>query len=152
LAIVAYRKAVSLNPGLTEAQINLANVLERSGRREEALAAHVKVASARLDYAPAQIAAGDAFAGLGLWDAAADSYRRVFELDPRDVAAAARLGHALLAKMHLDGAVAAYRRALELQPDLVDAINNLGVALKEQGLIDESLDCCERAMNLRGDT
>jgi predicted O-linked N-acetylglucosamine transferase (SPINDLY family) len=86
---------------------------------------------------------------VGLWDAAADSYRRALQLDPKNSSAAAGLGNVLLAKMDLDGAVAAYRRTLELQPDSVEAFNRLGIALKEQGLIDESLDCCESAINLR---
>ena len=152
LAVVAYRKAVAINPSLTVAQINLANALDRNGQREQALAVHLQVANARPDHAETQLSIGDAYYQLGRCAEAADAYRRAVELLPQDLHAIACLARALLAMPDLDGAIAAYRRVLDLDPNSIEAAINLAVAFKEQGLMDESLDYCEKAMEIRPDS
>ncbi len=117
---------MDLNPDQIDAQINLANALDRRGRREESLEAHLRIARSRPDHFPTHMAIGDAYYFQGKWDEAADAYRRAIELQPNDDHAQLSLGNALLAKMDLDGAAAAFRTATLLRPDAVEA-NNLGV-------------------------
>ena len=154
LAIAAYRKAVegfATDPRVTDAQMNLANALERNGQHEQALAVHLQVAQVRPDHAQTRMSIGDGYYELGSWEEAAEAYRRAAQLLPQDPRPIACLGRALLAVPDLDGAIAAYRRVLELDPKSIEAANNLGVAFKEQGLMDEALDWCETAMEIEPD-
>ena len=115
-AIAAYRKAVTLQPGVLETNLNLGMLLAANGESE---AGKYLLAASKLKPTPEQISlisrawlmlgsriSGTDFAG------AVDAYQRAAELDPKDVTALIELGQLLEKHGDSNGAEKAYKDAL----------------------------------------
>jgi tetratricopeptide (TPR) repeat protein len=138
-AIMYYRRALELQPGLLEARNKLSIALGRRGRLAEAIAGFRLVLEQQPAFADAHYNLGVALGQLGQLDEAIAAYRRVLALDPDFVAAHYNLGIALNERGSVDEAIDEYRRVLEIKPGHAEARNNLGSALREAGRIDEAL-------------
>jgi TolB-like protein/Tfp pilus assembly protein PilF len=133
-ALAAARRAVSLAPGLAEAQATLADTLA---------SAFLDFAGARAAYAQA-IATGAGQAevltryglfncDIGAFDAGLAAAKRATILDPLNPRVFASLGSSsYMARRHPE-AIAAMRQALALSPGLNAAHERIGFALLQQG-------------------
>lgn len=127
------RGALALAPGFAEAHANLALVLERSGRPEEAEAHHRRA----LDLAPGSAQLWTNFAAMlehGGRDAESESaYRRALALEPTSAAAWTSLGVLLEILRRDSEAEHCQRVAMTLAPGWAPPRVNLATLLLRQG-------------------
>jgi tetratricopeptide (TPR) repeat protein len=79
------------------------------------------------------------------WDAAAASFSRAVETDPKDYSHHFHLAFALSMMNRDPDAIASYRKALELKPGLYEAQLNLGILLLRAGQASEAATVLEAA-------
>jgi len=91
---------------------------------------------------------GLSLAATGALDAAMSVFRRVLQMQPRNVDALAGLADALLGRGQLDEAIATYQQYVRLAPPNAGAYFNLGLALGRQRRDDEAVAMFTRAVDL----
>ncbi len=132
-AIDFYRRSIELDPKQPPCHYNLAVVLARSGRVEEA--ATELVTTLRLDpsYADAHDNLGVLLAGRGNLADAERHFREAYRLDPSSPLTRVNLGNVALAQGRADEAIDWYRKALDARPDYLEARLNLIQAFEHAG-------------------
>lgn len=115
--VAAYRSAVSMDRGLTEARLKLAFALVRMERPLEALAEYDKGVKADPKSAALWANYGVTLASLGRTASAADAFDRALAIDPTLVHALIGRGNTKAAAGRHDEAHLDFERALALQPD-----------------------------------
>ncbi len=138
LAVKAFEKALELNPGYTEASLNLAITYSDRGKYDKAREVFEKAArfTEQAAVAPADKAkpakpAVDPFVKGKLADE-----------------------HLRLGKMYydmglLDEAIDEYQKALRLAPNFADIITQLGIALRDKGKQNEAIKEFNRANEMQ---
>ena len=142
------RQSIKLQ-ALPEYFSNLAMVLDRQGRRDDAIAATREAVRLAPDQAAPAMALGDRLFAAGCLAEAEQAYRSALQLQPEDADLWLRLGGVLAGLRRGADAAEAYRRTLALQPDHVDACNNLGLLLAGMGRTSEAEDAYRHALELR---
>jgi tetratricopeptide (TPR) repeat protein len=137
-AIEAYRQALSIEPSLPEANLNLAILLLDGRQPGEAVPLLEKVLAARPRDLRAQVLLANALAGSGDRERATAEYRQALELDPNSAEALLGLGRVLAAQGQFAEAEKQLRRAAELQPARVEARLEIGSVLEATGRLDEA--------------
>ncbi|MBS1713914.1 MAG: tetratricopeptide repeat protein [Armatimonadetes bacterium] len=133
----AFLSALSRNPGLALASLNLARLESAAGHGE--LAADILKASAERTEDPGTLMAlADCAMGAGLLDTAEPIVAKAVGLRPQD--AQLRFRHAVtLQTLHRnDEAVKGFRAVLSLQPNVGAANANIGAIFAESGKYEEA--------------
>jgi tetratricopeptide (TPR) repeat protein len=131
-AIESFRKVLALAPRHTLARYNLALVLKRTDRLQEALDELDRALG--IEPRPeAYYTRGVIYWHLGDLDRATTALGDAVATEPRFVQAYETLGSVLKAKRDWPGAAAALRRAIVLRPDLPAAHYTLGQVLRMNG-------------------
>jgi tetratricopeptide (TPR) repeat protein len=134
-----FRQALNINPGYTEARLNLAITLADSGAYSEALQEYGQAkereeakaptlpthAQARL--ANAHVDLAKAYQELGLYPQAVHEYEKAITLAPHFADLHCNLARCYMEAGDGDQAEAALGRALELNPTYTDALVQLGL-------------------------
>lgn len=144
------RKSIKLQ-ALPEYYSNLAMVLERQGRHDDAITATRDAQRLAPDQAAPSVALGDRLFAAGRMAEAGDAYRHALQLRPDDADLWFRFGGVLASLQRRDDAVEAFRRTLALQPDNVEACNNLGLLLSGMGRVGEAEEAYRRALESQSD-
>jgi tetratricopeptide (TPR) repeat protein len=131
-AIESFRKVLALAPRHTLARYNLALVLKRTDRLEEALD-ELDRALAIEPRPEAYYTRGVIYWHVGDLDRATTALGDAVAAEPRFAEAYETLGSVLKAKRDWPGAAAALRRAIALRPDLPAAHYTLGQVLRMNG-------------------
>ena len=147
-AIVAFRKAIELDPKFALAYSNLGWALGEKKRYDEAIPILHKAIELDSKLAEAHNNLGWALNGKGQYDEAIPSLRKALELDPKDAKAQNNLGYALNRKRQYDEAIPILRKAIDLDPNHATAHNNLGSALNGKGHYDEAVPILRRAIEI----
>jgi tetratricopeptide (TPR) repeat protein len=131
-AIASFRRVLALDPRHALARYNLALVLRRADRLDEALQELDRTIA--IDPRPdAYYLRGVIYWHQGDLDRAAGALRAAAAAEPRYADAHYTLGAVLKAKRDWTGAIASLRRAIALQPDLSAAHYTLGQVLQITG-------------------
>jgi len=144
--------ALRLDPGLAEAHVTLATILEAydwdwaAAEREyrRAIELNPQHGPARLWY------------GLFLWDQgrtkeAMAEVRRAYQLDPLSILASTYMGKVYAAEGDYEAALDQFRKVLELDPLQARVYVKLGLAYRKLERFDQASDALERARKLSGD-
>ncbi len=164
-ALVAYQRAVAINPRHGDAYNNAATIYHLRGKEMLAEGRNVEgVASLRLaqsEYRKALAAYPNyeeihqnlavACAELGEIDSAFAHYRRALELDPGRGDVWNNYGQLLYDGGHLDRAEEAFMRAVQTMPKQAEPFNNLGNIYADRGDWTQSIRHYEQALE-RADT
>ena len=150
-AVLAYRRAIQLEPGSFRAYNNLGTLFAALGDGETALtflyaalALNPGVAEIHNNVGNVQLARSDLPAALA-------NYRDAVRLEPERAIYHNHLGNALrLAEDYL-AAERAFEKALWLDPNYAEASVNLGFALTEQGKFASVEEYYRRALRLKSD-
>jgi tetratricopeptide (TPR) repeat protein len=148
-AAEAFRTALRLSPSLALARVNLAialfYALDLDGAQHEIEeAARLLPRDPRPPYVLGLIARAQ-----GRLDAAREAFKRVRELDPRDVGTLINAGQIDLQERREADAISAFRAALNEEPYNVTASYNLGLALTRSGRRDEGQKVMEESQAVR---
>ena len=127
---------------------NLAEMLRRKGRLEEAVAAGRRAVAAESTLAAAWNNLGIALQENGELEESLHCLERTVALQGDYAEAHSNLGNTLKKLGRLDQACARYARALELNPNHAEAHSNLSAVLNELGRRDEAADHARRAIDL----
>lgn len=127
---------------------NLGNVLEKEGRKTEALEAYIKAVELAPDNAPAIYNLANAYDERGDLGSAAKFYRLALEKDPRYVDALYNLALILRKQGDLDGAERAYKDILAINPAYDRAQYSLGNVQLQKGRPQAARGHYERAVQL----
>jgi len=159
-AIHHFRKALSINPFYTEAQLNLAITLADTGAYDQAGSEFGKVskrenasafdlnAAVRTKLASTHMDQGKTYQELGLHGEAIDEYRKAIKLCPRFPDYHNRLGSAYREKGMPKEAEAALREAVKINPRYADAHTTLGLVLFDQGKVESAIQSWEEALRV----
>jgi protein O-mannosyl-transferase len=139
---------VDVNPNVAFAHNNLANILLKHERVDEAIEHFDKALELDPGDAKAQNNLGLALVKLGRLDEAEPHYRKAVELNPRYFKAYENLGAVYLQTKRFDAAIASLKAAIEIQPSEAKALNDLGVAFMQSGRAAEGLDAFQRAVGI----
>ena len=112
------RRALELSPSFTAARANLALVLYRQNRPEEAIAELDRVIADEPEHAGHANLQAAALSRLGDFEDAIAVYADVLDRAPKQPRVWMSYGHVLKTVGRLDEGVAAYRRSIELMPAL----------------------------------
>jgi tetratricopeptide (TPR) repeat protein len=138
-AIALHEEALSRNPGLVQARVNLITLYARTGNIAKAEAQYLAVVAAGTQLAEAHHAYGLAVAASGESDKAEPILRKAIEANPLDAAAHNALGLIDESKRRFPEAEASYRRAVEADPRVRSYRFNYARVLTNTGRLDEAL-------------
>ena len=126
-------------------------LLEKTGRKSEALNANQKAVQLEPQDAEAHYNLGNTLMGLGRLEEAEASYKQTIALKPDFVLALSNLGMTLQALGRLEEAEASYRHAIALKSDYAEAHSNLGNTLQALGRLEEAEASYRQAIALKPD-
>lgn len=147
-ALVAYERALVIDPQFTSALIGKGVALRNLKRYEEALVTYDR--ALQLDPGDALILNNKSVVlnSLGRYRESLVFSQRALELHANYPAAYFNMGYALGELQRYEEEIAAYDRAIELAPDFANAYNAKGVALNALGHYEQALLAFEKAIEL----
>jgi 4-amino-4-deoxy-L-arabinose transferase-like glycosyltransferase len=147
-----YKKALTYNPGLSEAYVNLGSIYGDRGDHQMALDYYRTALKQGADSAFVLYNIGIEYHNQGLWDQAEESYRRSLSLRDDNPKGHYLLGEILLRKNMLDRAIGQYERAVSYDPQYATAFYRLGTIYLQMGRKKEAIASLESFVRLwRGD-
>jgi predicted TPR repeat methyltransferase len=132
-AAAAFKRALQLEPGFTEALNNLASVLDKLGRNGEALSCFQGLLARIKDDPELHFNYGNTLQRAGRHREASAAFAEALQLRPFYPQAHNNLGNSLQALGERSQAITSYENAVELDPAFVDARRNLAGALYRAG-------------------
>jgi tetratricopeptide (TPR) repeat protein len=150
-AVVAFQRAVGLQPCHADGLTRLGAALADAGKLDDAIAACRQAVAVQPNFADAHYQLGVVLARAGQGETAAASYREALRCQPQHAEALTNLGVTLAQQGRLPEAIDLVRRAIAARPTFAKAHHNLGVALAEQGQLTQAADSLRRALELQPD-
>ena len=95
--------------------------------------------------------AGFAAHQAGELEIAAENYRHILGIDPKNPDALHLLGVVMMQKNNPSAAIDHMQRSLQIEPSNPDVLDHLGILLADQGDFQEAIDNFERALNISPD-
>ena len=138
--------SLKVRPDHAETHCNYANVLQASGRLEEARRHFHRAIALKPEMALAQRNLGNLCRLLGDRAEAEAAYRRAIEITGEDPEVLCYLGDLLDEEGRPEAATACYRRALAARPGSLRAALNLGALLQKRGRLAEALEATRAAV------
>jgi tetratricopeptide (TPR) repeat protein len=135
-AVKDLREAVKLSPDWEDPHYVLALALIELGRLKEAIEEFKQVVNLAIKDEPKILALynmGNAYADLGQYQNAIESYQQAIKLNPNLSKPHNNLGLAYAGSDRLAEAVAEFKQAVQVKPDYAEAHYNLGVAYVQLG-------------------
>ncbi len=145
-AAAAFQQALKIDPGLIEAQFNLAGLYLDHGRNQEAITWFRKVISLKTTMLPAHEGLGQAFLNSDNFTEALSCAESVLSMTPSSISAMTNKGLALQGLGQFPEAREVYDKILEIAPQQAEALNNIGNVLVGQGELHQSISYYQRAV------
>lgn len=147
-AVVAYHKALEINPSCADAYHLLGHALRSMGKLDEAIDAYQTAIEVN-PYLPLPFCdLGNALRERGRLDEAIAAYQTAIGIHPGHPLACNNLGSALSRMGALDAAVALFWKVISSNPRYADAYSNLGDALQAQGNVIKAITIYREAIEL----
>ena len=146
-----FREALALVPERASILGNLAAVVLKQGRPDEARTLSERALALNPDNAAALTVAATAEHALGHLEAALAAFDRLAAISADDAGMWAERGNVLAALARWEAALASYDRALGLDPDHPAVLANRGNVLRQLGRPQEALESYNRALALDPD-
>ena len=159
-AVELFRRALSVNPNYTEAQLNLAITLSDIGVYDQAIAEYRKVQAREAQAgspvpSPGRDRLANAHSKLGLlyhelrlYDHALAEFNKALAWAPRFADIHFHRAQSLAEQGVFDEAARAFLRALEINPRYVQAYMDLGLVFLRAGNRDQAIKVWEKALAL----
>lgn len=133
-AIVAYKRAIEINPDSTEVHFHLGMAYSSLGKYKEAVEAYTRAVRIKPDYAAAYYNLGHAYSNLNRHDKAIKAFRQSIQYEPENVEAYLALANAYFDSGKEERAVDTFEAAISRKPDDPYAYYRLGLVYFPAGL------------------
>ncbi|MDH5358248.1 MAG: tetratricopeptide repeat protein [Gammaproteobacteria bacterium] len=144
-AVMAFRKAIDIDPTVAEIHFNVGILLTNLNRTDEAITSYKKAVSLKPSLTDAHYNLGTALQEQGKFEYAAKSYQKAVDCEPGFFEALVNLGVVLQEQGRLAESIDTYKRALTIQQD-AKVYFNMGTALKNEGKLEEAIDSYNQAL------
>jgi tetratricopeptide (TPR) repeat protein len=152
LAVASYKKALAIQPDRVGALGNLAIVLIRGGKPDEAAPVLQKALMLSPDMANLAVTFANALKQAGKIDDAIDCLRQALASAPGSLNLHINLGEALLAKRDFAPAATQWRQAISLDPNHYASHYYLATALLGQQHYEAAIDSFRHALTISPDS
>jgi tetratricopeptide (TPR) repeat protein len=150
-AIIAYDRALQIQPDLADTWNNRGVVLTRMQRYPEAIASYEEATTIRPNYPDAWNNRGVVLLELQQYPEAIVCYEQAIQAKPDYADAWNNRGVAFSKMQQYEQAVISYNQALQIKNDYTDAWNNRGVALSKLQKYEAAIDSYDNAAKIRPD-
>ena len=150
-AIIAYDRALQIQPDLADTWNNRGVVLTRMQRYPEAIASYEQATTIRPNYPDAWNNRGVVLLELQQYPEAIVCYEQAIQAKPDYADAWNNRGVAFSKMQQYEQAVLSYNQALQIKNDYTDAWNNRGVALSKLQKYEAAIDSYDNAAKIRPD-
>ena len=163
-AITCYRRAIQLQPTLSDAYLRLGKLLSKAGAANgtmlqgDSTSANMEALHCYQEGVKHNPQSYQLYFNLGLcftqesnWEQAINSYRQAIQLKSDYWEAVHNLGDALSHQQLWSEAIAVYRRSIELKPTEPWSYNNLGYVLLQLKRPEEAIPALRKAISLKSD-
>ncbi|MDR5171204.1 tetratricopeptide repeat protein [Methylobacillus flagellatus] len=147
-AVQCYRKALAINPSISEMHFNLGSVLSQLGHDDEAVTSYRRAIQISPGLAVAHFNLGALLQKKQSIDEAIKHYRQAVVIEPGFFEAYGAMGTALQQQGHLDDAIACYRQSLAIS-DHAQGHFNLATALRDRGGLEQAISHYRQAIALQ---
>jgi predicted O-linked N-acetylglucosamine transferase (SPINDLY family) len=148
-ALIAYERALSIQPSEPDVLINSASSLVELRRYQEAIPILDLALSLNPHIPEAWSNKGMALSKLNLYQESIEAYDQALELNPNFCEAWSNRSVPLIKLKRYSEAILACDKALMLKPDYSEALSNKGNALLEQKRYQEALSYFDQALSLK---
>lgn len=145
------QKALALNPNLGAGHVCLGNVLNGTGKYQQATEQFQQALEAGSHNEEVWRGLADAYTNLGNFSAAEETYKKAIELRPNYWAVYNWLGVFYYKQARYDESAQVLLKASQLAPDNYSAYATLGGAYVTLGRYDDAIKAFRRAIDLRPD-
>ncbi|MGH8177418.1 MAG: tetratricopeptide repeat protein [Steroidobacter sp.] len=142
------RESIALEPRQAEFHGNLANLLRRTGRSQQAVMSYREALELDPHHRPARVGLARTLNDLGEHAGAEAQARILLSTSNRDAVAWSTLAMALRDQLRFPEAESAYRQAIALAPSDARTHHNLGSVLARMDRAEEAMSALDRAQKL----
>lgn len=150
-AVDAFKRALSEDPLLAEANLYIGNIHVRQGRNDEAIASYTEAVEANPEFAEAYNNMGSIYAETGRAEEAMSSYKQALTLNERFYDARTNLGLLYAEGGRFEEAIDEYQKVIKADVGIAEAHNNLSMIYIQQGNFEDALLQSQKAIKLRHD-
>jgi protein O-mannosyl-transferase len=150
-SITLFEHALKVTSDNFIAHYNLANVLAKQNRMDEAVGHYNQTISINPDFADAHINLGNVYQMQGKTNEARDQYLQALRLQPDNAGGHYNLGLIYDKQGDLDNAINHYQEAIRLKPDYEDALFKTGVAFFKKNDLDSAINNFEALLRINPD-
>ena len=150
-AILAYRKALEIDPNNASIYNNLGLSLARKNKLEEAITQYRKAIELDPIFAIAYGNLGYALKDQNKLDEAITEFNKAIEIDSEDANFYNGLGLVLEQQNKSQEALNQYQKAINIDPKFANAYNNIGYVLIKENKLDEAKENFEKAIKINPD-
>lgn len=147
-AAIHFQKAITADPDLQSAYVNLGLTMEKLEKPEEAIKAFREALKRDATDVTTRKSLALAYLNKKLYQQAVGEYQEAIKLDPKDPLSYNNLGFALERLKKVDEAIAAYKQAIAVDPRFAMAHNNLGACYEQQGNKELAKQCYTKALQI----
>ncbi len=145
-SIAAHEQALTIDPGLLQAHVNLISLYGRAGQFEKGQQAYRKAAEINPDISELHYNFGVLLVGQNRPSEAAQSFERSIQLNPYYAEAHYNYGAIIESEGKLDEAARHFRKAIENKSDYVEAYFHLGRILVNQDKLAEAIEQFQKSL------
>ncbi|GAB2210029.1 hypothetical protein Droror1_Dr00015279 [Drosera rotundifolia] len=149
MAILHYKRAITLDAGFFEAYNNLGNALKDSGRTEEAMRCYSQCLSLQPSHPQALANLGAIYMEWNMTSAAVQCYKATLSVTTGLSAPFNNLAIIYKQQGSYTDAISCYTEVLRIDPLAVDALLNRGNVYKEIGRVNEAIQDYLSAISIR---
>lgn len=147
-ALLAFKRAVEINPSLSESRANLGNTYLQRGMTDEAIQQYQMALRINPNNAPIHRSLGDAYSQREWFNSAITEYMQALRLDTEFVEAYKGLASAYCKQQMYGKAVAQLVHVLGLEPDDADCYRQMGDVYRQMGDCTEAIFQYEKALEI----
>jgi tetratricopeptide (TPR) repeat protein len=141
-----FEDVLRVAPGYTDARLNLASILVKQGRLDEAIAQLHEVLRTR-DVAKVRVNLGSTLAARGQYEEALANFQLALKTE-HSALVHHNIARTLMKLGRVDEAIVEYEAALRLEPDDLKSLMELAAALGQRGRLNEAADVLQRLVKL----
>jgi pentatricopeptide repeat protein len=146
--LVFTERTVRLAPDSAKARNYYGNVLDKLGRKEEAMAAYKKAVELDPIYAEAHTNLGILYNEFGRTEEALKFHKKAISIKPAFAEPYNNSGIIYFRLGKHEEAISSYKRAVEIKPDFAIVYNNMAVAYGKLGKTEEAVALYKKAMEI----